>query len=78
MEENGFFYAASHPYAHGFNILQHTPCGEIRVSHMEMGAKSNADGKMHCGTQTVMWQLKKFHTAKRKHPYTKASPKHSH
>jgi hypothetical protein len=33
---------------------------------METDAKSNADGKMHCGPQAVMWQLRKTRIPKRK------------
>jgi hypothetical protein len=40
------FYAAPHPQAQETTILQHRLCGENGMLHMELGAKSNADGKM--------------------------------
>jgi hypothetical protein len=62
----GKVYAAPHAHAHGFNILQHSPCGENRHHHIETGVKSNAEYKTRLNSQAAMWQLKNLHTAKRK------------
>jgi hypothetical protein len=66
MGQIRIFFATPHTHAQEFNIEQHTRCGEIRLSHMETGAESNADYRMQLGSQAVLWQFKNLHIPKGK------------
>jgi hypothetical protein len=59
-------YAAPHTHAQETNIPQHRACEEKRQHHIETDAKAAPKHPTEPNPQTVMWQLRKNHTPKRK------------
>jgi hypothetical protein len=70
---NLIFYAAPHPHAQEFNILQHRSCGEIRVSHIETDALAAPKHPIEPNPQTKMWQLRKSYIPKQQNKITNSN-----